>query len=63
MFMYHKNMSHKKEDSVRKVVKNGRNSFYINIPREIVEELHIRERQKFTVKRIGKKIVIEDWKR
>lgn len=57
-------MSHKREEKlVRKVVKNGSGSYYINIPREIVDQLHIRERQKLTVTRSGKKIVIEDWKK
>ncbi|MCD4761390.1 AbrB/MazE/SpoVT family DNA-binding domain-containing protein [bacterium] len=48
---------------IRKVVKNGRNSYYINIPKEIARELKIRERQKLVIKRRGSKIVIEDWER
>ncbi len=51
------------EKYIRKVVKNGRNSYYINIPREIQQELKIRERQKLTVRRSGKKIIVEDWKK
>ncbi len=47
----------------RKVVKNGRNSYYINIPKEIVRELKIKERQKLVIKKRGKGISIVDWKK
>ncbi len=46
---------------IRKIVKNGRNSYYINIPKEIVKELKFKERQKLTVRLRGRKITIEDW--
>ncbi len=48
---------------IRKVVKNGRNSYYINIPKELVRELKIKERQKLTIKKQGNKLIIEDWKK
>jgi antitoxin component of MazEF toxin-antitoxin module len=48
---------------IRKVVKNGRNSYYINIPKEIVKELKIRERQKLVINKRGKGILIVDWKK
>ena len=48
---------------IRKVVKNGRNSYYINIPKEIKRELKIRERQKLVIRKSGKKIIIEDWEK
>jgi len=48
---------------IRKVVKNGRNSYYINIPKEMARELKIRERQKLVIKRRGSKIIIEDWEK
>ena len=51
------------EKHIRKVVKNGRDSYYINIPKELVREMKIRERQKLTIRRHGKKLIIEDWKR
>lgn len=47
----------------RKVVKNGRDSYYINIPKELVRELKIRERQKLTLKKRGKGIMVEDWEK
>lgn len=49
------------EKFIRKVVKNGRNSYYINIPKELIRELKIRERQKLVIQRKGKKLIIEDW--
>ena len=49
------------EDNVRKIVKNGRESYYINLPKDIVRELKWRERQKLTVTRRGKRVIIEDW--
>ncbi len=52
----------KKEVHIRKIVKNGRNSYYINIPKELIRELSWRERQKLTIRRSGKRIVVEDWK-
>lgn len=48
---------------IRKVTRAGQRSLFINIPAEIVDELKIRERQKLLVKRSGKKIVVEDWKK
>lgn len=48
---------------IRKVVKNGRNSYYINIPKEIIKELKIRERQKLVVSKRGKGLLIIDWKK
>ena len=51
------------EKYTRKIVKNGRESYYINIPKDIVEELKLRERQKLTIHRYGKEIIIRDWKK
>lgn len=49
------------EKYIRKIVKNGRNSYYINIPKEIVKELKFKERQKLVITRRGKRISIVDW--
>ena len=51
------------KQQIRKIVKNGRNSYYINLPIEIVRELKFRERQKLVIKKRGEKIIVEDWKR
>ncbi|HNW09249.1 MAG TPA: AbrB/MazE/SpoVT family DNA-binding domain-containing protein [bacterium] len=49
------------EKYIRKVVKNGRNSYYLNIPREIVRALKLKERQKLIIGQQGKRIIISDW--
>lgn len=49
------------EKYIRKIVKNGRNSYYINIPKQIVKELKLKERQKLVITRRGKRISIIDW--
>lgn len=48
---------------IRKVTRVGKRSLSIVIPSEIVDELKIRERQKMTIKKVGKKIITEDWSR
>ncbi|MDA3840763.1 MAG: hypothetical protein PF572_06805 [Patescibacteria group bacterium] len=47
---------------IRKVTRVGQRSLSVVIPADIVSELKIRERQKLTIRRSGKKIIIEDWK-
>jgi len=47
---------------VRKVTRVGKRSLCVVIPAELVKELGIRERQKLTLRRSGKKIIVEDWK-
>jgi antitoxin component of MazEF toxin-antitoxin module len=47
----------------RKLTRLGTHSAYVVIPAHILKELGWRERQKLTVKRSGKKIVIQDWKK
>ena len=39
---------------VKKIIQNGRGSYYINIPRELMKELGWRERQKTVLKKSGK---------
>lgn len=48
---------------IRKIIKNGRGSYYINIPKELMKELRWKERQKLVIKRKGKDIVVSDWKK
>jgi len=52
-----------KEKNIRKIVKNGRGSYYINIPIDLLRELKWKERQKLVVKKRGKGIEIVDWKK
>jgi antitoxin component of MazEF toxin-antitoxin module len=52
------------EKNIRKLTRMGRegSSLGMTIPKELVNELGWRERQKVTVKKSGKKLIIEDWK-
>lgn len=50
------------EVGMRKLMRLGKTSLAVTIPREVVLELGWRQDQKVMVKREGKKIVIEDWK-
>lgn len=57
-FCYTKNMK-----NIRKIVKNGRQSYYVNIPKEFMKELRWRERQKVIVTKRESKITITDWEK
>ena len=52
----------KKEGIVRKITKTGTYTYYVTIPREYIEELDWRKKQKVLLKLSGKKVIIEDWK-
>ena len=50
------------EKNIRKLTKmGGGRSYGITLPIDIIRELKWKERQKLTVKKTGKKIIIEDW--
>ncbi len=48
-------------EPVRKITKVGGHSYAVTIPKSLVRELGWRERQKVTVTKRGKKLIIEDW--
>jgi bifunctional DNA-binding transcriptional regulator/antitoxin component of YhaV-PrlF toxin-antitoxin module len=52
----------KKYGIARKITKTGDYTYYVTIPREYIEALGWRCKQKVAVKLSGKKVVIEDWK-
>lgn len=52
-----------KQDNIRKVTRNGRGTYYVSIPRGLVKELRLKERQKVVVSKYGKGILIKDWKK
>jgi bifunctional DNA-binding transcriptional regulator/antitoxin component of YhaV-PrlF toxin-antitoxin module len=45
---------------IRKIIKNGRGSYYVNIPKEYVKEFKWKERQKVVVTKRGKTLSIKD---
>lgn len=47
----------------RKLTMTGKYTYYVTIPREYIETLGWRKKQKVTLKLSGKKIIIEDWKK
>ncbi|MDO9231473.1 MAG: hypothetical protein Q7U36_03305 [bacterium] len=53
------------EKNVRKLTRMGRegSSLGMTIPKELIGELGWRERQKVVVKKVGKNLVISDWKK
>ena len=52
-----------KDKNIRKLTKVGKLSMAVTLPIEIVRELKWRERQKLVVKKVGKKVIITDWKK
>jgi len=51
------------KEYTRKIIQNGRKTYYINIPKELIKDFKWKERQKLTIKKAGKKLVISDWKK
>ena len=51
-----------RSEPIRKITKTGNYTYYVTIPKADLDALGWRERQKVLVKRVGKKLVIEDWK-
>jgi len=52
-----------KNRNIRKLTRVGDKSIGLTLPIEIVRQLKWREKQKVVVKKIGKRVVIEDWEK
>ena len=52
-----------KDRNIRKLVKSGKKSFSLTIPIELIKELGWRLRQKVSVKRYRRGVLIKDWKK
>lgn len=52
------------ESHIRKLQRTGAEgrSYAMTLPKKFIDELGWRERQKLTVVKKGKKLIIEDWK-
>ncbi|MCU0653262.1 MAG: AbrB/MazE/SpoVT family DNA-binding domain-containing protein [Candidatus Pacebacteria bacterium] len=50
-----------KDSATRKLMRLGKFSLAVTLPKEILAELGWKEKQKLTVKKRGKGILIEDW--
>ena len=55
-------LNYKKEGIPRKITKTGEYTYYVTIPREYIEALGWRCKQKVAVKLTRKKVVIGDWR-
>jgi len=49
--------------NIRKLTKLGGHSIGLTIPISIVRKLKWRNKQKVTVKQVGKRVIIEDWEK
>lgn len=49
------------DKNVRKLTKLGGKSIAVTIPIDMIRDLKWRERQKVVVKKVGKRLIIEDW--
>lgn len=49
------------QKNIRKITKDKRNNYYINVPKNVIRKLKWQEHQKVTVENIGRHIVIKDW--
>ena len=57
-------MGRRKQENIRKIQQSGKKgSYHLTLPIRVMRELKWRQGQKVVVKRTGKKIVIEDWKK
>ena len=52
-----------RERNTRKLSRMGTSSLGLTLPVEIVRKLRWRRKQKVVVRRVGKRIIIEDWKK
>ena len=48
---------------IRKLTKQGKYSYYVVLPKGVVDELSWRERQKLVICKYGEGILIKDWKK
>jgi antitoxin component of MazEF toxin-antitoxin module len=51
------------EQNIRKLQKVGNGSVSVTIPIELIRELKWREKQKVVIRKRGKGLIIEDWKK
>jgi antitoxin component of MazEF toxin-antitoxin module len=52
-----------KDSGIRKLMRLGKFSLAVTLPKEILAELGWKEKQKVVAKKYGNGILIEDWKK
>jgi antitoxin component of MazEF toxin-antitoxin module len=50
-----------KDRNIRKLTRVGGTSLAVTLPVEFVKDLKWKERQKVVVRKVGQRIIIEDW--
>ena len=53
----------KQKKITRKLTVTGKYTYYVTIPKEYIDALGWRRKQKLTLKISGRKIIVEDWKK
>lgn len=57
-------MGRRKEENIRKIQQSGKKgSYHLTLPIKVMRELKWKEGQKVVVKRVSKRVIIEDWKK
>ena len=51
------------EEDIRSLTRNSTGTYQVSLPISLVRRLKWQERQKLTIRRSGKKLVIEDWEK
>ena len=52
----------KRSGNVRKIGETGSYTYFLTLPKSDLRALGWRKGQKVTIKRVGKKLILEDWK-
>ncbi|MDD5289922.1 MAG: AbrB/MazE/SpoVT family DNA-binding domain-containing protein [Patescibacteria group bacterium] len=50
------------QENIRKIMKSG-HSYVVSLPLELIKEFGWKEKQKVTVSRHGRQLIIKDWKK
>jgi antitoxin component of MazEF toxin-antitoxin module len=50
-----------KKNYIRKIIKNNRESYYINIPKDMIKDLRWQDNQQLVVQKKDKSLILKDW--
>ena len=56
-------MSQRVNKNIRKLTRLGKRSIGLTLPIDLIRELGWKEKQKVVVRKVGKKVIVEDWKK
>ena len=52
-----------KNETTRSITKTGDYTYYVTIPKAYLDELGWKERGRVSVKKVGRKLIMEKWKK